>query len=159
MKRKLICAVALAVVLAVLSGCAAGGEKEIKIDVNEVYESIAAKVTMPEMMTLSEKRMLNFLGIDSQQCVQYAVYVCADNLCADEVWMVEAVDAEAADLIEELAKGRLERKAAENKDYLPDQYEIVQKGQIIRSGNYVMLFVSPEVDTVVEIFNEAAGIN
>ena len=36
-------------------------------------------------------------------------------------------------------------------DYLPDQYLIVQKGRVIRSGDRVCLLVSPQIDKLAEL--------
>ena len=112
---------------------------------------------MPEMLVMDETMMLNFCGIEAEMCNQAVVAVCFDGLRADEIWLIEAKDADALEQRQTLANSRLERKGEESITYSPEQYEVVQKAEVITAGNYLAVIVSPDVQTLVEIFNEAAN--
>ena len=101
--------------------------------------------------------MLNFCGIKAEQCKQVVVAVCSDGLRADEVWLIEAADEAALEALKGLADGRLTRKGEESITYSPEQYEVVKKAEVITAGNYLAVLVSPDVDALVKIFNEAAN--
>lgn len=159
MKKILI---AIIMIITVLSLVACGGDttepNEVSADVSsvnmqEVYDSYASY--LPEMVILEEKSMLNKYGVDATKCVQSIVANCNDGLKSDEIWLIEAVDADAAAEIADLAKSRVEREAEETKNYAPDQYAIVEKAEIIQDGNNVVLIISPDVDTLVELYNSA----
>ena len=85
----------IAFLLAVLMLCLAGcGNKaaSVEMDVESVYEEMEG--TLPEMVIMDEKTMLNFCGIEAEMCNQVVVAVCADGLRADEIWLIEAADEE-----------------------------------------------------------------
>lgn len=147
-------ALLLAVLMLCLAGCGSQEESNVQIDVQSVYDSMAAK--MPEMLVMDEAMMHNFCGIEAGMCKQVVVSVCSDGLRADEIWLIEAQDADTLEQLEALAKSRLERKGEESITYSPEQYEVVQKAEVITVGNYLAVIVSPDVTDLVEIFNQAA---
>ena len=148
----------IALLLAVLMLCLVGcGNKtqDVSMDVKSVYESMES--TLPEMLPMDEAMMLNFCGIKAEQCNQVVVAVCSDGLRADEVWLIEAKDADTLKQLQTLAQSRLERKGEESITYSPEQYEVVQKAEVLTAGNYLAVLVSPDVDQLVEIWNQAAN--
>ena len=149
-------ALLLALVMLCVTGC--GGKDEandVTMDVQSVYDSMVS--VLPEMLPMDETMMLNFCGIEADMCVQAAVAVCFDGLRADEVWLIEAKDADALKTLQDLASSRLERKGEESITYSPEQYEVVQKAQVITAGNYLAVLVSPDVEQLADIFNQAAA--
>lgn len=150
---KKIIAIALALVLVFAAGCGQSG-KVAQMDMQAVYDSMIPN--MPEMLPMDESMMLNFCGIKAENCKQAVVAVCSDGLRADEIWLIEANDATALKELQDLAEGRLTRKGEESITYSPEQYEVVQKAQVITAGNYLAVIVSPDVDALADIFNNAA---
>lgn len=148
----------IAFLLAALMLCLAGcGNKaaSVEMDVESVYEEMEG--TLPEMVIMDEKTMLNFCGIEAEMCNQVVVAVCADGLRADEIWLIEAADEDALETLQDLADGRLLRKGEESVTYSPEQYAVVQEAEVITAGNYLAVIVSPDVDDLVEIFEDAAN--
>ena len=155
MKRLIALTLAL-MLLCALAGC--GGKdsgSDVQMDVQAVYDSMIAQ--MPEMLVMDEMMMLNFCGIEAEMCEQAVVSVCFDGLRADEVWLIEAKDADALKQLEALAQSRLERKGEESITYSPEQYEVVQKAEVLTAGNYLAVIVSPDVTELVEIWNQSAN--
>ena len=97
---------------------------------------------------MDETTMLNFLGIRAEDCRQAIAAVSNDGLRADEVWLIEAKDQQALDKLKTLAQTRLEAKADETVLYSPEQYAVVEKAELITQGMYLVLLVSPDVDTL-----------
>ena len=148
-------ALLLVVLMLCLAGCGGKDQAVNVIDVQAVYDSM--KGTLPEMVLMDEAMMLNFCGIKAEQCKQVVVAVCSDGLRADEVWLIEAADEAALEELKSLAEGRLTRKGEESITYSPEQYKVVEKAEVITAGNYLAVLVSPDVDALVDIFNEAAN--
>ena len=153
---KKIIAIVMALVLVFAAGCGAQGGKVAEMDMQAVYDSMIP--TMPEMLLMDESMMLNFCGIKAENCKQAVVAVCSDGLRADEIWLIEANDAAALKELQSLAEGRLTRKGEESITYSPEQYAVVEKAQLIRSGNYVLLIVSPDVDALTNAAKQALNI-
>ena len=152
---KKVIALVLAVMMLCLTGC--GGKDagaDVQMDVQAVCDSMVP--VLPEMLPMDEMMMLNFCGIEAEMCKQAVVSVCFDGLRADEIWLIEAKDADTLEQLEALAQSRLERKGEESITYSPEQYEVVQAAEVITAGNYLAVIVSPDVQDLVEIFNQAA---
>lgn len=130
-------------------------ETKVPADMEKIYEAMAEK--MPEMIRMDENTMLNFCGIQAADCVQVVAAICADGLITDEVWLIEAKDEAALDRLKTLAENRLQAKGEESITYSPEQYEVVQKAQLLTNGLYMALIVSPDVDALAEIFRASAG--
>lgn len=109
---------------------------------------------MPEMIELDQILMLDYCGIEQADVKQAVVAICADSLRTDELWLVEAIDEEAAQRIVELAQFRLEMKGEESITYSPEQYEVVQQAKLLQEGTFVALLVSPEVDALTVLYEQ-----
>lgn len=146
---------ALAFVL-VLSMTACGGQEapaETAVDLDALYTTY--QQTLPEMMELDETTMLNFLGINAEDCTQVIAAVCANGLQADEVWLIQAKDSEALERLTALAQTRQAAKEDETVSYLPDQYTIVTESKLLTEGLYLAYLVSPDVETLSAAFESA----
>lgn len=138
-----------------LSMAACGGKKEAakSIDVNALYESYSQY--LPEMFYPDEDTMLNFLGVKAEDCAQYKIAICAEGLRADEVWLIEAKDEASLETLRQLAQTRIEAKLEETVSYVPDQYVIVEKAELVTNGRYLALLISPDVEALKAGFEAA----
>lgn len=152
MKKILTLMLALTLVLS-MAACGGKTEEPVSMDVNALYESYGPH--LPEMFYPDEATMLDFLGIDAANCVQYKVAICAEGMRADEVWLIEAKDDAALEELRQMAENRIQAKLDETVTYVPDQYVIVEKAQVLVNGRYLALLISPEVDTLKAAFEAA----
>ena len=139
----------------VLSLAACGGKKEeaVSLDVDALFESYSQY--LPDMFYPDEATMLNFLGINVEDCTRYKVAICAEGMRSDEVWLIEAKDEAAMETLRQLAQTRIESKLEETVSYAPDQYVVVEKAQILTNGLYLALLISPDVDALKAGFEAA----
>ena len=114
-----------------------------------IYGVLTA-MDVPAMLPLDAEMQLDYCGIDSATVKESVVAICADSLRADEIWLIEAQDEDAAKAIVGLAEFRLEQKSEESITYSPEQYEVIQKAVLLQKGNYVILLVSPIAETLWE---------
>lgn len=135
-----------------------GGEADVvdaapAVELSAVYESMGD--VLPEMMVMDEGSMLNYYGVDAAACKQVVLAICADGLRADEVWLAEAKDADSLKELQSMAESRLAAKEEETINYTPDQYEIVKEAELYTEGMYLVFLVSPDVDTLKSLVDEA----
>ena len=121
--------IVLLLALLCLAGC--GKPAAEAPDFQAVYDSMTALTDMPDMVVVPNDKGEFLFGIAPGDCKQEIVAICQDSLLADELWLIEATDQEAADRIEALAQNRVQQKAAELENYLPGQYQVVQQAQLI----------------------------
>lgn len=150
--KKLISLILAAALLLSLAACG-GAEAGKSVDLNALYESYGEYLS--DMILPDEETMLNFLGIEAADCAQYVVAICGDGMRTDEVWLIEAKDDAALERLVELAETRIQAKADETISYAPDQYEVVQEAELLTSGRYLALLVSPDVDAMKAGFEAA----
>ena len=150
--KKIISLILVLVLMMSLAACG-GKEKTASVDVKALYESFGSY--MPDMFFPDEDTMMNFLGIEAKDCVQYQVAICAEGMRADEVWLIEAKNASALEDLRQLAETRVEAKKDETVSYAPDQYVVVEKAVILTEGNYLALLISPDVDALKAGFEAA----
>lgn len=145
----------LLMVALLLTLAACGGQREdaVSVDVNALYESYSQY--LPEMFYPDEDTLLNFLGIKAEDCAQYKVAICAEGLRADEVWLIEAKDDAALETLRQLAQTRIEAKLDETISYVPDQYVIVEKAELVVHGRYLALLISPDIEALKAGFEAA----
>ena len=49
----------------------------------------------------------------------------------------------------------MDEKRSEMQDYLPEQFEIVDKSSVKSKGNYVYLVISGQADSILQIIEDA----
>ena len=152
MKKVITLILALVLVMS-LAACGGKAEETVSLDVHALYESYAQY--MPDMFEPDVDTLMNFLGIDVEDCVQYKVVICAEGMRSDEVWLMEARDAAALENLQQLAQTRIEAKLEETVTYAPDQYVVVEKAVVLTNGNYLALLISPDVDALKAGFEAA----
>ena len=144
--------------LLLLSACGGGSSgKSEPVALDALYEEMTAVCPDVEFVPVPEGRLEKLFGLRSEDCRQAIVALCGESLRADELWLIEATDEEAAARAEELAAGRLEQRKAETENYLPDQYAVLCRAELIRQGRFVALIVSPSAKELASLFLEATG--
>lgn len=166
--KKIAMLLALVLMLGALTGCggeaapaestAAAPTAPVEVNLQAIYDSMTTVENAPEMLPLDADMQFNFCGIDPADCKESIAAICANSLRADEIWLIEAVDEAALERIQAAAQTRLTAKDEESITYSPEQNAIVKQAVTITHGNYFVLVVSPDVDTLAEIFRTAAGI-
>ena len=135
------------------AACGAKAEEPVDLDLNAMYDSFGPY--LPEMFFPDEATLMDFMGIDVADCVQYKVALCAEGMEADEIWLIEAKDDAALEKLQQRAKTRIEAKLDEAANYVPDQYAVIEKAELVVIGRYIALLVSPDVDTLKATFEAA----
>ena len=142
----------------VLCGCGAAEETKAPANVNvqELYTQLEG-LGLPKMVDVGADMMLMLYGIEETDVKQAKVAISDDGLRADEVWLLEAVSAEAAQKLEGLVKSRIQQKDDESITYSPEQNAVVKKAYTKVSGNYVFFICSPEVEAMKSAVQSALG--
>ncbi len=151
--KKAISLLLICVLLLSMTACGGKTEETIAVDVNALYESYSQY--MPDMFYPDEATMLNFLGVNIEDCAQCKIAICAEGMRTDEVWLIEAKDDASLETLRQLAQTRIEAKLDETVSYAPDQYVVVEKAELLVNGRYLALLISPDVDALKAGFEAA----
>lgn len=153
--KKILCLM-MALCLMLLCGCAPQPAARKNVDLSALMGSLTADYGFGEgMLELTEDDLLELYGIVSEDVKQFAALLTMDSIEADEVILIEAVDAQAAKRVKEKLDARFQTKLNENKNYLPEQYAKIEKCKVAADGNFISMIVLENAAQVVEAYEKA----
>ena len=153
--KKFVSLLAVLVLTLTMAGCSQSGGSGKSADLPKVLETMKSEVGFSEVIDLDENGLKSNYGIDADDVKQFAALVDSSGIKCEEVVLIEAVDSDAAQTVKEQLDKRMEAKLAQNKDYLPEQYAIIQKCSVEQDGNYVSMIVGAEHEKLTEIYHNA----
>lgn len=160
--KKAIAMLAAAVcVIGVFAGCGskggAAGTETMKEGqtVQTVVDRIAEEVGVAMPAPVDDAALENLMYIKPEDAEAYAGSIAMVMTSADNVVAVQAKEGKI-DTVKAGLEKRLEdvRKSFEN--YLPEQSDKAQKGQVIVKGNYAFLLIVGEMDETLDADMEKA---
>ena len=96
-------------------------------------------------------------GLDLSLLEDYSLNDAMMNVKSHTLYIAKVKDAADMDAVKTAFQTRKEQMEQSFERYLEDQYEIAKAGQIVTSGNWVMLVICEDSPKVVDRFNELMG--
>ena len=125
--------------LALLAGCAPQPQaKDVPV------EEIASKVIPEELK--------NATGLDLSLIEEGKYYDPMMNVRVFTCYIAKVKDASNVETVKAGFEKRLKAQQDAFAQYLPDQYELALKGQVVAEGNYVMLAILEDTPAAVSAF-------
>ncbi len=150
--KKWICAALLAVTVLTAIACAGLAETS---DAPATLEAVLDEFALgEEMMPLDEEDLSDIYGIETEDMAQFAAAVNSTGIKADEIVLVEAVDADAAARVKEALDSRFQSKLNELENYLPEEYAVTSACSVEMEGNYVSMIVAPNAAELAKLYHE-----
>lgn len=124
--------------------------KETK-SVDEIYSEITQSVELISPVEMDDEFISNYYGIEPDTLEEYVFSMSEEATSAETVVIMKAKDEAAVSDIEAALNTVIDEKRAEMENYLPEQFEIVDKSSVSSKGNYVWLVISQNQDAILEI--------
>ncbi|MGI6031571.1 MAG: DUF4358 domain-containing protein [Eubacteriales bacterium] len=139
MKRELACLLAVCGLTAALAGCGEDKQETAQTP-QEIAESMMSKRSeeAPPMSQLNDKQITKLYNLEEDQLTAAVVYICDDNLRCDELAVLQPAEGQE-DAVKEAVQARFDTKLNSFKDYLPDEYALMEEGEVVQSGNLIVL--------------------
>lgn len=150
MMKRVLAALLLLVTIVSLTACGAKSADPVVIDLDALWGSL--KKDLPEMMEMPPRMQEMQMGISAEDCEKSLVYICETS---EEVWLIQAKDADALKRLQALADTRLKIKAEETENYAPEEYKLVKKGKVLTRDLYLALFVAADSEAMKAAFEAA----
>ena len=168
MKRKGKAAVCVFATMAVLlGGCGGNGSEapateasseavEVQEAVNakpvkDIYEEIKQSVELYSPVEMADSFISNYYGIVPEKLEEYVSVMSEEATSAETIVIMKVKDEADVENISAALQVVVDEKSAEMEDYLPEQFEIVDKSSVKTKGNYVYLVISESADTIIGI--------
>lgn len=133
-----------------------GNSDTAVVDIETVKETIISELSITDARSLDSTRLLDLYGIKEEDITASACFVTMNAIFPDEVIMVNAVNKDKAKEIAELLQTHLDAVKVQSQSYDAENYAIAQKCEVMTEGLTVALFLSPDQEAMVEIFNRIA---
>lgn len=131
---------------------AAGSETtpETVKNCEEIYEEIAASVELQSPMIVPEAFVANY-GIDFSTIEDYIFVMSEMSTSVETVAIFKSEDAASRESVSAALQTFADGKRAEMENYLPEQFDIVDRSSVKTSGDYVYLVISENAEAIEEI--------
>lgn len=140
----------------ILSGCTFSKKINLKQPlVKDIISNIKNIIDFSEMIQLDNSRFQNLYDIDPQELDELEVYISASNIKAQEVAVLKVKnDSNIEDIKKKISK-RVEEQGNSFKNYLPEEYYLIENNIFKSNGSYALLVISKHADEVEDVFDES----
>ena len=127
------------------------GEAEKTKSVQDIYEEIMQKVKLISPVTMTDSFISNYYGIDPDKLEEYVFSMSEDATSAETIIIMKVRNEADTEEISAALETVRDEKSGEMKDYLPAQFEIVDKSSVKTEGSYVYLVISERADEIIRV--------
>lgn len=128
------------------------------VDLAALRDQLIADCGYTDTLPVETAGLESTYGITADQVKSSASFnATVGTAFPDEIVMVEATDAAAAQDVASKLTNRLSAIADQAASYDPDSEALAKKCEVVTSGNYVGMFFSSHYDEMVSAFQNAVG--
>lgn len=103
---------------------------------------------------MADSFISNYYGIDPEKLEEYVFVMSEEATSAETIVIMKVKDEGDIEKISSALQVVVDEKKGEMEDYLPEQFEIVDKSSVKSKGNYVYLVISESKDAIEKIIEE-----
>lgn len=136
--------------LCLLTGCASEKTEDTAVDrtLQEIYTEMVNNVELPPMIQMEDDYITNYYGADLSTFEEYVFASAEDALLAENIILVKMKEGSSNEAVVKLLENIIKQKKSELENYLPDQFKIVEKSEVVTKGDYVILIISSQKDAL-----------
>lgn len=149
--KRMIAAVLLLVLM--LSAC--GSTTNVTVDLAAVKQTMINDLQIVDPLDIPAERLADLYNIPAESIKSSACFITMGGAFPDEIVMVEAVDAKAAQEIAQKLEARLADVTNQAQNYDAESFALLKACKVESAGNYVHLFISAKSAQMREIFDAA----
>lgn len=120
-------------------------------NVQDIYTEISQAVSLNSPMLVPDDFIMNYYGIDVSTLDEYVFSMSEAAISAETVVILKAKDAGSTGALSASLQTVIDQKRSEMENYLPDQFQIVDKSSVQVKGSYVYLVISEQADAINQI--------
>lgn len=127
--------------------------KEAKA-IADIYDEITESVTLYSPFCWDDEFISNYYGIDTTTLEEYIFSMSEDATSAETIIIMKAKDSASVSGLSDCLQVVVDEKKNEMENYLPEQFEIVEKSSVQTKDNYVWLVISENADAITKIIED-----
>lgn len=139
-----------------LLGCSASAKVYNKNpSLSEIINKIQQSVDISEMKPGDADKLKKLYDISNNDIEDFKLFTAPSNIKAEEIMVIKLKDSDKAESVEGKISKRIQDLALHFKDYLPEQYFIIQKNVIDTKDNYILFVISKDADKISSLFEDS----
>lgn len=151
--RNFAIAITAVICAVIFAGCSTGSKSAKTPKLSDIEAAIGKQMKLSEMIKLDDDKLTKVYGIDPSELSEYSVYISDSNAQADELALVKAKDPKNTQKLMDLVSKRIDSQSEGFKDYIPDEYNKLQKHVLKDQNGYILMVVSNDSDKIEDIFD------
>ncbi|MCU4724738.1 DUF4358 domain-containing protein [Bacillus cereus] len=100
------------------------------------------------------KKLQKLYNINTDEVESFVLYTAPTNIKADEIAVIKVKDVKNVEDIKKNISNKVEKQSKSFKDYLPDEYFLIEKHVLKTKDNYILFAISKDADKVEKTFNQ-----
>lgn len=149
-----VIAVLIAVLICGTAGCVSQKQTPDPT-VEEINAKIGQAVDLSQLRAGDSNKLQKLYGIDASELEDFVLYTAPSNIKAEELAVMKVKDPEKMSSIQAKIKKRIASKAASFKDYIPEEYYLIEKHILETHDNYILFTVSADAEKIKAAFEES----
>ncbi len=126
-------------------------ELEKNADVQDFVEAVYSSFESPASMDFDDELLSDWYNIDASLLEEYAGKFPLMNVHASEIFVAH-VKPDNVESVNDGIEGRLDYLKEQWSQYLIDQYELVQKYEIVKKGDYILFVIHEHAAEIADYF-------
>lgn len=126
-KKIFVVALVIALSSTLLSSCSSSKEGGKQPSIQNIVEEINNKVDISTMKEGDNDKLQKLYDIDDDKLEDFVLYTAPTNIEADEILILKVKDEKDLNNIKDKISKRVEEQSDSFKDYLPDEYYLIEK--------------------------------
>ena len=147
--------VIMVIILALLTGCSSKDTTSKEPSIDEIDQNINDDVDISNMVESDSDKLEKLYDIDIDKVENFKLYTAKTNIEANELLILKVKNEEDIGDIKEDINDRIESQTNSFKDYLPDEYFLIEKHVLKSNGNYIIFIISEEAEKIESLFDKS----
>lgn len=139
----------------VLFGCSSKESSTKNPSPKEIGEKISQAIDLSQMKEGDSKKLAKLYDIAEEDVEDFFLLTAPSNIKADELAIIKVKDKNKVDSVKEKVEKRVENQSTSFKDYLPEEYSLIENHVLEVKDNYIFLSISKDSEKAKEIFYES----
>lgn len=148
MKQRGIAVLALTFAILIFAGCASQNGPDKSLTAKEVAEHIQEAADLSEMKQRDAEQLRKLYRIEESEIADFVLYTASSNVKANELAIIKVKDSRDTEKVMEQISRRIEAQTSKFKDYLPEEYYLIEKHVLKSAGPFVFFIVSSDADLI-----------
>lgn len=130
-------------------------QEDKKINIQDIYNTITQTVTLNSPMIVPDNFISNYYGIDVSTLEDYVFSMSEAAISAETIVILKAKDGVSTENLAACLQVVIDQKKSEMENYLPEQFQIVERSSVQIKDSYVYLVISEQADAISQIIQSA----